>query len=51
MQSLTPTPRYIQALNEGTHQADDVQREAVSRLDVIWQELTISKEAPPQAVG
>ncbi|WP_343530073.1 cell division protein ZapE [Yokenella regensburgei] len=51
MQSLTPTPRYIQALNEGTHQADDVQREAVSRLDVIWQELTISKEAPPTGGG
>ncbi|KNB36477.1 hypothetical protein ACH57_14145, partial [Salmonella enterica subsp. enterica serovar Typhimurium] len=27
MQSLSPTSRYLQALNEGTHQPDDVQKE------------------------
>jgi len=39
MQSMTPTSRYLQALNEGSHQPDDVQHEAVSRLDTIYQEL------------
>jgi cell division protein ZapE len=32
--------RYQQALQEGSHQPDDVQREAVNRLDLIFQELT-----------
>jgi cell division protein ZapE len=40
MQSMTPTSRYLQALDEGSHQPDDVQREAVARLDIIYQELT-----------
>ncbi|HDR2890123.1 TPA: AFG1 family ATPase [Enterobacter asburiae] len=40
MQSLSPSSRYQQALNEGSHQPDDVQREAVSRLEMIYQELT-----------
>lgn len=39
MQSLSPTSRYQQALQQGTHQPDDVQQEAVSRLTTIWQEL------------
>jgi cell division protein ZapE len=39
MQSLSPTSRYLLALKEGSHQPDDVQREAVSRLDTIYQEL------------
>lgn len=39
MQSLSPTSRYLQALEQGSHQPDDVQREAVSRLDTIYQEL------------
>ncbi|MCG3100385.1 cell division protein ZapE [Enterobacter cloacae] len=40
MQNLSPASRYQLALNDGTHQADDVQREAVSRLEMIYQELT-----------
>lgn len=40
MQNLSPASRYQLALNNGTHQADDVQREAVSRLEMIYQELT-----------
>lgn len=40
MQSLSPIMRYQQALQEGSHQPDDVQREAVNRLDLIFQELT-----------
>jgi len=48
MQSLSPTSRYQQALNEGSHQPDDVQHEAVRRLDSIWQALTTQPaEAAP----
>lgn len=51
MQNLSPTSRYKQALNEGTHQPDDVQREAVNRLNVIYQELTQQMPAPAQSGG
>ncbi|QLY59370.1 AFG1 family ATPase [Citrobacter freundii] len=40
MQSFSPTSRYLQALNDGSHQPDNVQQEAVNRLDIIFQELT-----------
>lgn len=40
MQSLSPTMRYQQALQEGSHQPDDVQRDAVNRLEKIFQALT-----------
>ncbi|EPR9731926.1 AFG1 family ATPase [Enterobacter bugandensis] len=40
MQILSPASRYQLALNEGTHQPDDVQREAVNRLEMIYQALT-----------
>ena len=40
MQNLSPASRYQLALNEGTHQPDDVQREAVNRLEMVYQELT-----------
>ncbi|MEQ4450315.1 cell division protein ZapE [Kosakonia sp. YIM B13605] len=52
MQSLSPTSRYLNALNEGSHQPDDVQKEAVSRLDAIYQAL-INRSAPaaPQSGG
>jgi len=48
---MTPTSRYLQALKEGTHQPDDVQREAVSRLDSIYQELVNSPAAAAPASG
>ncbi|GGD21763.1 cell division protein ZapE [Franconibacter daqui] len=51
MQSFSPTSRYQQALNEGSHQPDDVQREAVSRLDTIYHELTGNKTAPAESGG
>ncbi|AGN85953.1 cell division protein ZapE [Enterobacter sp. R4-368] len=52
MQSLSPTSRYLNALNEGSHQPDDVQKEAVSRLDVIYQALiSRSEPAAPQGGG
>lgn len=47
MQSLSPTSRYLQALNDGSHQPDNVQKEAVNRLETIYQELTTI--APPAA--
>ena len=47
MQSLSPTSRYLQALNDGSHQPDNVQQEAVNRLETIYQELTTI--TPPAA--
>ncbi|WP_058910803.1 cell division protein ZapE [Entomohabitans teleogrylli] len=49
MQSLSPTSRYQLALDEGSYQPDDIQREAVNRLDTIFQELTAQK--PPSAAA
>lgn len=51
MQSLTPTSRYQLALKEGSHQPDDVQREAVNRLETIYQALTNRTETPAPAGG
>jgi len=45
MQSLSPTSRYLTALKEGSHQPDDVQKEAVTRLDTIYQQL-VAEQAP-----
>lgn len=50
MQSLSPTSRYLLALKEGSHQPDDVQQEAVSRLDTIYQELQ-TQPAPVASGG
>lgn len=47
MQNLSPASRYQQALNEGSYQPDDVQREAVTRLDAIWQALSQQKPTEP----
>jgi len=51
MQSLSPTSRYINALNEGSHQSDDVQKEAVTRLDNIYQQIVTKEEAAPERSG
>lgn len=51
MQSLSPTSRYLQALNDGSHQPDNVQQEAVNRLETIYQELTALKLPAPQPSG
>ncbi len=51
MQSITPTSQYLKALNEGSHQPDDVQKEAVSRLEIIYQELINSTPPAPGRVG
>jgi len=47
MQNLSPLSRYQQTLAEGKFQADDVQREAITRLDGIWQQYVNQK--PPAA--
>ncbi|MBJ3591933.1 AFG1 family ATPase [Salmonella enterica subsp. enterica serovar Saintpaul] len=51
MQSFSPTSRYLQALNDGSHQPDNVQQEAVNRLETIYQELTALKLPAPQPSG
>lgn len=51
MQSLSPTSRYLLALKEGSHQPDDVQQEAVSRLDTIYHELQNKPVPAPQSSG
>lgn len=51
MQSITPLSRYQQALDAGSHQPDNVQREAVSRLDAIYQQLTHTPSAPAPRGG
>lgn len=51
MQSLSPTSRYLQALNDGSHQPDNVQQEAVNRLETIFQELTTRIRPVPQESG
>ncbi|EAQ1568171.1 cell division protein ZapE [Salmonella enterica] len=51
MQIFSPTSRYLQALNEGTHQPDDVQKEAANRLEIIYQELTAKKSAATPSGG
>ncbi|MDF7759089.1 cell division protein ZapE [Kosakonia cowanii] len=48
MQSLSPTSRYLTALKEGSHQPDDVQKEAVTRLDTIYQQLIAEQEPAAQ---
>ena len=51
MQILSPASRYQLALNEGTHQPDDVQREAVNRLEMIYQALTAKPAEVEQSGG
>ncbi|MDH2914635.1 cell division protein ZapE [Kosakonia sp. HypNH10] len=51
MQSLSPTSRYLTALKEGSHQPDDVQKEAVTRLDTIYQQLIAEQQPAAQQSG
>ncbi|MBA7849765.1 cell division protein ZapE [Enterobacter cloacae] len=51
MQNLSPASRYQLALDEGSHQPDDVQREAVNRLDTIYQELKAKPAEAGQSGG
>jgi len=47
MQKISPLALYEQALENGEYQPDNVQREAVTRLNGIWQALS---EAPVPSV-
>ncbi|WP_336218148.1 cell division protein ZapE [Citrobacter amalonaticus] len=51
MQSFSPTSRYQKAISDGTHQPDDVQKEAVTRLQAIYQALTAEKPPTDQPKG
>lgn len=51
MQSLSPTSRYLKAIDDGTHQPDDVQKEAVNRLEQIYQALTTKTPPEPETKG
>ena len=51
MQNLSPSSRYQLALSEGTHQPDDVQREAVNRPDTIYQEILAKPADAVQSSG
>src|SRR5690606_20505992 len=51
MQSLSPASRYQHALNEGSYQPDNVQRDAVNRLDTIYQALTAKPAEEAQSSG
>ncbi|QMI03740.1 cell division protein ZapE [Citrobacter sp. RHB25-C09] len=51
MQSISPTSRYRKALEDGTHQPDNVQKEAVARLEAIYAALAVKKMAAPEAKG
>ncbi|AGP46151.1 AFG1-like ATPase [Serratia plymuthica] len=48
MQALSPLSRYQQALDAGESQADEVQRQAVTRLEGIYQAL---QQAPAASVS
>lgn len=47
MQTLSPLARYEQALSQGDYKPDDVQRAAITRLDVIQQALRDRQAAAP----
>ncbi len=48
MQTMSPLARYQQALEKGEFQPDEVQREAMTRLDGIYQALTRIQPASAQ---
>lgn len=48
MQALSPLSRYQQALDAGEYQADEIQRQAVTRLEGIYQAL---QQAPAASVA
>lgn len=51
MQTTSPLALYQQALNNGDYQPDEVQRNAIARLDVIQQALIATPTAPSAPSG
>ncbi|WNN44781.1 cell division protein ZapE [Winslowiella toletana] len=51
MQTTSPLALYQQALNNGDYQPDEVQRNAIARLDVIQQALIATPSAPSAPPG
>ncbi|MFT4269725.1 MAG: cell division protein ZapE [Pantoea sp.] len=49
MQTSSPLARYEQALSQGEFRPDDVQREAITRLDAIQQGLVVRQQTMPPA--
>ncbi|OAT75610.1 hypothetical protein A9B99_14995 [Mangrovibacter phragmitis] len=46
MQTLSPASRYEMALRDGQFQPDNVQRDAITRLDAIYQALSARQAVP-----
>lgn len=51
MQTKSPLALYQQALENGEYRPDDVQREAITRLDGIWQALSQREGGEPASKG
>ncbi|MBU5377616.1 MAG: cell division protein ZapE [Pantoea sp.] len=47
MQTSSPLARYEQALSQGDFKPDDVQRDAITRLDAVQQALLARQPEPP----
>ena len=47
MQKISPLLCYQQTLSQGDYRPDDVQRDAITRLDAIWQQFTAQKPEQP----
>lgn len=51
MQNLSPLVRYQQALDDGSHQPDDIQHAAIMRLTDIYQQLIAGTKPPANNTG
>lgn len=51
MQTSTPLSRYEQALSQGEFRPDDVQREAITRLDALQQALVARQQSAAPATS
>lgn len=49
MQNISPLSSYQQTLLQGDYQPDDVQRDAITQLNTIWQQFTLQK--PEQSMS
>ncbi|NYY73618.1 hypothetical protein DMN57_09800 [Escherichia coli] len=46
MQSVTPTSQYLKALNEGSHQPDDVQKRPSAARKLFIRNSSIARHQP-----